>query len=444
MNFSTQAAPRAGRVRWGICALLFLATTINYIDRQVIALLKGTLKGEFQISDSEYGVIVFCFQFAYALGFPLAGRLMDSLGVRRGFALAVGVWSVAAMAHAIAHWFPWLTVRAPLVEPPFFAVLTGAAAGFALARFALGIGEAGNFPACVKSVAEWFPRRERAFATGIVISGGNIGAVLAPLTVPWITRQWGWQWAFAITGAAGFVWLALWLRFYRAPGEHPRVSRAELALIRSDAEPDPPRVPWARLLPHRQTWAIALGKFLTDPIWWLYLFWVPDFLMRNHGLDLGAIALPVLVIYLVSDLGSIAGGWFSSMLIRHGRSVNVARKTALLACALAVVPVIFAAHTRSLWTAVALVSLAAAAHQAWAANIFTAASDMFPRQAVGSVVGIGGMTGGIGGMFIALLVGAILQRTGSYIAIFAIAGSVYLVALAVFHLLAPRMDPVKV
>ncbi len=444
MNTERKPSPGTGHVRWIMCGLLFLATTINYIDRQVIALLKGPLTKEFKLSETDYAAIVFSFQLAYAIGFPLAGRIMDTLGARIGFALAVGVWSLAAIAHAAAHWFPALHVPTLLLEPPFIATLGGAAAGFAAMRFALGFAEAGNFPACVKAVAEWFPLRERAFATGIVLSGTNVGAILAPLTVPWMTVNWGWQWAFVITGAVGFVWVAVWLAVYRSPGAHPKVTAAELAHIHSDPAEEPRRVPWLQLLPHRQMWAISLGKFLTDPIWWLYLFWIPDFLQRNHGLDLKSIGLPTIAIYLLSDVGSIAGGWFSSSLIKRGWSVNAARKTALLVCALAVVPIVFAANVKSLWGAVALISLAAAAHQAWAANLFTAASDMFPRQAVGSVVGIGGMAGGIGGMLIALLVGQILQRTGSYVSIFILAGSAYLVALLVIHLFAPRMEPAKV
>lgn len=438
----------AGHYRWVICALLFLATTINYIDRQVLGLLKGPLQEQFRFSEREYGAIVFSFQLAYALGLLLAGRVMDRLGVRRGFALAVGVWSVAAMAHALAHrfpglWFPTVLLGDPAAKPPTFApmlvLLAGPAAGFALARFALGLGEAGNFPACIKTVAEWFPRRERAFATGLFNSGSNVGAIITPLTVPWIAAHWGWPWAFVTTGAIGLVWLVFWWPLYRPPGEHPRVTPAELALIRSDP-PDPVvRIPWRRLFPHRQTWAFALGKLLTDPIWWLYLFWVPDFLKRNHGLELGAIGLPVVIIYLVADGGSIGGGWLSSWLIRRGWSVNAARKSAMLLCALSVVPIVFAARASNLWVAVGLISLAAAAHQGWSANLFTLASDMFPRQAVGSVVGIGGMAGAAGGMVIALVVGEILQRTGSYVPIFLIAGSAYLAALAVIHLLAPRL-----
>lgn len=348
------------------------------------------------------------------------------------------------MAHGAANLFPSLQMPTVLINPPSFVLLTGAAAGFALARFMLGLGEAGNFPAAIKTVAEWFPKRERALATGIFNSGSNVGAIITPLVVPWITLHWGWQWAFIATGAIGFLWLFFWLPLYRSPEQHPRLSSAELNYIRSDPpEPSTP-IPWKKLFPHRQTWAFAIGKFMTDPIWWLYLFWIPDFLKRNHGLDLSSIGLPIVVIYLVADVGSIGGGWLSSSLLKRGWSPNRARKTAMLVCALAVVPIIFAAQVSNLWLAVALVSLAAAAHQGWSANIFTLTSDMFPKQAVGSVVGIGGMAGAVGGMLIALVVGEILETTGSYVPIFIIAGSTYLIALLIIHLLIPKLEAVKI
>jgi MFS transporter, ACS family, hexuronate transporter len=453
-NSSQSSAPKAasargvGYVRWIVCALLFFAATINYVDRQVIGLLKPTLVKEFQWSDERiYAAIVFTFQFAYAIGLLLAGRVMDRIGTRRGFALAVIVWSLAAMAHAAAHWFPALrlpTVNLDAATGLSLVMLSGAAAGFALARFALGIGEAGNFPAAIKTVAEWFPRKERALATGIFNSGTNIGALLTPLAVPWIAASWGWQWAFIGTGALGFVWLIFWLIFYRAPEKHPRLSAAELAYIRSDPIEQTTPVPWLKLARHRQTWAFAVGKFMTDPIWWLYLFWIPDFFNRNHGLDLKSMGLPLVVIYLVADIGSIGGGWISSALIKRGWTINAARKFAMFLCAASVVPIMFAAKASNLWVAVALVSLAAAAHQGWSANLFTLTSDMFPRRAVGSVVGMGGMAGSIGGMLIALVVGEILQQTGSYVIIFVIAGSAYLVALLIIHLLAPRLRPAPV
>jgi ACS family hexuronate transporter-like MFS transporter len=440
--------PAAGHYRWVICALLFFAATINYIDRQVIGILKPTLAGEFQWSSERiYAAIVFSFQLAYAIGLFLAGRVIDRIGTRIGFALAVILWSIAAIAHAGTDLFPGLTLPMVSLDPDTgFALvsLTGAAAGLALARFALGLGEAGNFPAAIKTVAEWFPRKERALATGLFNSGTNIGALVTPLIVPWITFNWGWKWAFIATGLLGFAWLVWWLAAYRSPETHPRVSAAELAHIRSDPPEETTTIGWLGLMRHRQTWAFAVGKFLTDPIWWLYLFWVPDFLNRNHGLDLKSMGPPLVVIYLVADVGSIGGGWISSRLIKQGWTVNGARKLALLICALAVVPIVFAAQTTHLWLAVALVSVAAAAHQGWSANLFTLTSDMFPRRAVGSVVGIGGMAGAVGGMFIALIVGEILERTGSYIAIFVIAGSAYLVALALIHLLTPRLAPARV
>lgn len=435
---------KSGYFRWVVCALLFFATTINYIDRQVLGLLKTTLQEQFAFSERDYAAIVFSFQLAYALGLLLAGRVMDKLGTRKGFALALIVWSIAAVAHGIADWFPNLHVPSLLINPPSVVLLTGAAAGFALARFVLGLGEAGNFPAAIKTVAEWFPKKERALATGIFNSGSNVGAIITPLIVPWIALHWGWQWAFIVTGAIGFVWLIFWLPLYRAPEESPRLSPAELNYIRSDPQEPSTPIPWAKLFPHRQTWAFALGKFMTDPIWWLYLFWIPDFLKRNHGLDLSSIGLPIVVIYLVADVGSIGGGWLSSSLIKRGWSVNRARKTAMLVCALAVVPIIFAAKVSNLWLAVALVSLAAAAHQGWSANIFTLTSDMFPKQAVGSVVGIGGMGGAIGGMLIALVVGEILETTGSYVPIFIIAGVTYLLALLLIHLLVPKLEAAKI
>jgi MFS transporter, ACS family, hexuronate transporter len=441
------AAARVGHYRWMICALLFFGTTINYIDRQVIGILKPTLVQEFGWQDERiYAAIVFTFQLAYAIGLLLAGRVMDRLGTRRGFAIAVTVWSIAAVGHALAAHMPWLQLPTVNLDPKTglsLVLLTGAAAGFALFRFLLGLGEAGNFPASIKTVAEWFPKKERALATGIFNSGTNVGALVTPLVVPWVTLHWGWEWAFVATGMTGFFWLAWWLRVYRPPDTHPRLSPAELAYIRSDPAERLTAIPWAKLLPHRQTWAFALGKFLTDPIWWLYLFWIPDFLNRNHGLNLSSMGLPIVVIYLIADVGSIGGGWLSSTLIKRGWSANAARKTAMLVCALAVVPIIFAARGASLWGAVLLVALAASAHQGWSANLFTLVSDMFPKPAVGSVVGLGGMSGAVGGMLISIVVGEILQRTGSYVPIFFMAGFTYLFALGLIHLLVPKLEPAR-
>lgn len=434
---------KIGRRRWLICALLFFAATINYVDRQVIGILKPTLEKEFGWSEIDYGWIVFAFQTAYAIGLLGVGRLMDRFGTKKGFSFSIVVWSLAAMAHAwavgiglgVLGLFAFFGIEAAAIG------LSVSVIGFIIARFALGIGEAGNFPASIKTVAEWFPKKERALATGIFNSGTNVGALATPLLVPLIVIYWGWYEAFIITGALGFIWLVFWLVIYKKPEEDPKLSKEELAYIQSDPPESTARIPWARLFPHRQTWAFAIGKFLTDPIWWVYLFWLPDFLNKQHGLELKNFGLPLAIIYIIADVGSIGGGWISGALIKRGWSINAGRKIAMLICALAVVPIIFAATTSNLWVAVILIGIAAAAHQGWSANIFTTASDMFPKQAVGSVVGIGGMAGAIGGMFIAKLVAYILDTTGSYVPIFAIAASAYLVALLIIHLLAPRLEP---
>jgi ACS family hexuronate transporter-like MFS transporter len=416
----------AGRHRWTVCALLFFATTINYMDRQVLGLLAPELEKQLGWSEQQYGNITAAFQGAYALGLLTVGRVLDRIGTRRGFTYAISAWSVAAMAHALA----------------------GSAFGFSIARFALGLGEAGNFPAAIKTVSEWFPKKERALATGIFNSGSNVGAIFAPLMVPYIAMHFGWRWAFIIVGGLGFIWLAFWLALYHKPEEHPTVSQAELAYIASDREEEATSatkgVPWLQLLGYRQTWAFAMGKFLTDPVWWFYLSWLPKFLNKTYGLTLDKIGLPLVVIYLIADVGSIGGGWLSSTLLRRGLDVNAARKIALLTCALAVTPIILASRTSDLWAAVFLIGLAAAAHQGWSANMFTLASDCFPRRAVGSVVGIGGMAGALGGMFVASAVGWLLEKTGgNYVPLFVIAGFAYLFALTVIQILAPRLKPVQ-
>jgi ACS family hexuronate transporter-like MFS transporter len=430
--------------RWTICALLFFATTINYIDRQVLGILKPTLQEEFGWSEVDYGWIIFAFQTAYALGLLMVGRLMDHFGTKKGFAYSIGLWSLAAMAHAWA--LPIGAAAAALlgvfglVSP---SIAFASVVGFIIVRFLLGLGEAGNFPASIKTVAEWFPKKERALATGIFNAGSNVGALVTPLVVPWIVYTYGWYEAFIITGVIGFIWLIAWLIIYKKPEEHPRLSEEERAYIQSDPAEHGESVPWKRLFPHRQTWAFAVGKFMTDPIWWVYLFWIPDFLHRQHGLDIKTFGLPIAVIYIIADIGSVGGGYISSKMIGMGWSINRSRKTAMLICALAVVPIVIASITSSLWLSVLLIGLAAAAHQGWSANIFTLTSDMFPKQAVGSVVGIGGMFGAIGGMIIAPLVGYILQSTGSYVPIFIIAASAYLVALLAIHLLVPKLEPAK-
>lgn len=421
---ASEITERIGHRRWLICALLFFATTINYIDRQVLGIVTTdeTFRAVVGWDPVKYGWINTAFQGAYAVGLLVVGGLMDRFGTRKGFSFAMIFWSLAAMAHSLAR----------------------SAVGFGVARVALGLGEAGNFPAAIKTVAEWFPKKERALATGIFNSGSNVGAIVAPLTVPLIAITWGWQWAFILTGSIGFIWLIFWLAVYRRPEEDPKLSRGELAHIQSDLEEPLQRIPWLRLLPHRQTWSFAIGKFMTDPIWWVWLFWLPPFLNQKFGLDITKIGPPLIVIYLIADVGSIGGGWLSSAWIKRGWSVNAGRKIAMLICAVCVIPVVFATLTPNLWTSVLLISLAAAAHQGWSANLFTTASDMFPRQAIGSVVGIGGMAGSIGGMILQASVGFIVFYTGSYFSVFIIAASAYLIALLIIHLLAPKLEPATI
>ena len=396
------------------------------MDRQVIALLKPTLQVQFNWTDVGYSNIVLAFQFAYGAGLLFVGKLIDRLGTRRGFSLAVFLWSIAAMAHAAA----------------------GSIFQFAIARFSLGLGESGSFPASVKSVSEWYPKRERALATGIFNSGTNIGAMVTPLVVPWLTYRFGWRMAFIATGALGFIWVLCWLLLYRLPEEDSRVSAPELAHIQSDRQnhetDHETTVPWQTLLAQPQTWAIALGKFFTDPIWWVYLFWMPDFLSRNLRLNLAGMRLPLFVIYTGASIGSISGGWLSSSLLKRGWTLNASRKTALLACALAVTPIVIAARTTDAWLAILLIALAAGAHQGWSANLYTLASDMFPRSIVGFVVGFASAAGAIGGMLVAKAVGYILQGTGSYVAVFLLAGSAYLVALGFIQGLSPRLKAEQV
>lgn len=413
-------APK-GRYRWTICSLLFFATTINYMDRQILGILAPDLQHIIGWNEIEYGYIVTAFQTAYAIGLALFGRFMDRYGTKLGYGVAVAWWSLAAAGHALAR-----TVF-----------------GFGVARFMLGLSEAGNFPAAIKTVAEWFPRKERALATGIFNAGSNVGAIIAPLVVPWLALTYGWQEAFILTGLVGLVWVALWWYLYEVPERNTRVSAEELAYIRSDP-PDPAqKISWLKLAAHRQTWAFAIAKFMTDPIWWFYLYWVPKFLNKTYGLTLDKIGPPLVIIYLMADVGSIGGGWLSSHFIKRGWEVNKARKMAMLMCALAVIPIVFASQAGDLWLAVLLLSLATAAHQGWSANLFTTTSDMFPRKAVGSVVGLGGMAGSIGGMVFSTSAGFLLEITGSYLTLFIISGSAYLIALLIFNMLVPKLQPVE-
>lgn len=411
-----------GRYRWRICALCFFATTINYVDRQVLGVLAPELQRVIGWNEIEYSNLVNAFQAAYAIGLLVAGGFMDRVGTRIGYAVAIGVWSVATVGTALVH-----------------TVL-----GFGVARFVLGIGESGNFPASIKTVAEWFPKKERALATGIFNSGANIGAVVAPIVVPWLTVHYGWQAAFLVTGSLSALWLIPWLIMYRPPQQHPRLSKAELNYILSDPPEPSEKIPWVKLLAHRQTWAFVIGKFMTDPIWWFIMFWLPKFLNSRYGLSLTELGWPLVIVYNMSTIGSVAGGWLSARFLKHGWTMNRSRKTAMLICALTVTPIMFAATASHLWMAVALVGLATASHQGWSANLFTLPSDMFPKRAVGSVVGIGGFGGAIGGMVIATFTGFVLQFTGSYVPMFIIAGTVYLIALAIIQWLTPRLEPAEI
>jgi ACS family hexuronate transporter-like MFS transporter len=401
---------RQSSYRWTICALLFVATTINYVDRQVLGILAPTLQRELHWTEADYGNIVSWFSFAYAFGFLVAGRVIDWIGVRRGLAAAVVAWSVAAMGHALA----------------------ATAAGFSFARAMLGVSESAIFPGSIKAVAEWFPQKERALATGIFNAGTNTGAILTPLVVPLIALRWGWQWAFVATGALGLLWLLLWIPLYRNP----------------DTTGDPtaavPRVPWISLFSHRQTWAFIVGKFMADPVWWFYLYWLPKFLDSKYDVKLAQVAAPIIVVYLIADVGSVGGGWTSSALIKRGWSVNRARKATMLAMALLIMPTTLVSRAPSMWAAVVIVGVAAAAHQAWSANVYTLASDMFPKSAVGSVVGIGAFAGAMGGVLFQRITGRVLQANGSdYGPIFVVCGLAYVTAWAIIQLLAPRLEPAR-
>lgn len=412
------AATIIGRYRWRICTLLFFVTTLIYLERQVLGVLAPELERVIGWDEIQYGNIVMAFQMAYALGMLLSGRFLDVVGPRIGYALAIAVWTLAASGQSLAR-----------------SVLA-----FAIARFVLGLAEAPNFPAAIKTVAEWFPNKERALATGIFNSGANIGAIVAPATAPWVAAHFGWQWAFVLLGVLSAIWIVPWAVTYRQPERHPRLAATELAYIQSDPEEAAVRVPWVRLLPHRQTWAFLVGKFLTDPIWWFFLYWLAKFLNQQYGLTRTGLGWPLVIVYTGSMVGSVCGGWLPAKFLKMGWSLNRARKTAMLICAVAVLPVTFAATGGKLWLTVALVSLATAAHQGWSANLFTLPSDTFPKQAVASVVGIGGFGGAVGGMLIATLTGLVLERTHSYVPMFVMASLAYLVAIAIIHLVLPTLE----
>ena len=411
---SRQGDPtRPSSYRWTICGLLFVATTINYVDRQVLGILAPTLQRELHWTESDYGDIVSWFSFAYAFGFLVAGRVIDWIGVRRGLASAVVAWSVAAIGTALAR----------------------TTAGFSFARAALGVSESAIFPGSIKAIAEWFPQQERALATGIFNAGTNMGAILTPLLVPWIALRWGWQWAFVGTGALGFLWLLLWIPLYRS---------RETVVVAGGGPAEGARMPWISLFGYRQTWAFIVGKLLADPVWWFYLYWLPKFLDAKYGVKLAQVAAPIIVVYVIADIGSVGGGWISSALIKRGWTVNRARKTTMLAMAVLIVPTALVSRASSMWAAVLIVGVAAAAHQAWSANVYTLASDMFPKSAVGSVVGIGAFAGAMGGVVFQRVTGRVLQANGSdYAPIFVVCGLAYVTAWTIIQLLAPRLEPAR-
>ncbi len=421
---ATAAVSKIKNLRWYVCALLFFATVVNYIDRQVLGTLAPELQSKIGWTESEYSQIVIWFQIAYAGMFLVWGGVLDRIGVKLGFAIALIIWSLAGMGHALA----------------------ASAFGFMIARFFLGIGEAANFPASVKTVAEWFPKKERALATGIFNAGTNVGAIVAPITALTLSKYYGWQSAFLFTGGVGFLWLFFWWWLYQRPEDHTRLSAEEFKLIREgEAEEKVEKTPWLSLLGYRQLWAFAVGKMLTDPVWWFYLFWMAKFLDKNYGVK-GTALIPYLTtVYLIADVGSVGGGWVSSWLIKRGWTVNWARKTTMLAFAITMPMVIVAYYAHNAWTAAILVGIAAGAHQGWSANLFTLTADMFPRKAVGSVVGIGSCAGAIGGILLPLYAGKVLDKNPNYyLPMFVVAGVAYVVAWGLIHLLVPKMEPAKV
>jgi ACS family hexuronate transporter-like MFS transporter len=415
------AAAATGRYRWIIVALLFTAMVINYVDRQTIGFLKSDLSKQFGWNETNYADLVFWFQGAYAISYLAFGRIVDRIGARWGFGIAFLIWQVAHMSHAFAR----------------------SLTGFIGARLLLGVGEGGAFPGGIKAMAQWFPKKERAFATGLFNAGTNIGAIVTPLIIPAIVLAWGWQAAFIVTGLGGLVWLPIWLLVYRTPRQVKTLSASELAHIESDPADTVENVPWTRLLRVRETWAYAAAKFLIDPIWWMFLFWLPDFMQKRHGLDLKTFGPPIVAIYLLSDVGSMGGGWLSSRFIQMGWSINRARKTTMLICALLAMPVAFAAFADNLWIAVAIIGVATAAHQGFSATLYAMPGDVFPRSAVGSVVGIGGMIGAVGGMAMSKYAGFVLDKLGTYTPIFVVAASAYTLALIAIHLLSPKLEPVE-
>jgi ACS family hexuronate transporter-like MFS transporter len=419
MNAPEPTIVRTGHVRWFVCALLFAIVALNYTDRQVLSVLKPTLQQAYGWSETGYGWMAVSFQVAYGLGYVAFGRIVDRFGAKVGGAIAVTFWTIAHTAHAFVT----------------------SIVGFTLVRIPMGLGESGLFPCTLAATAEWFPLRERALAIGIFNAGSNVGAILAPFIVPIITILWGWQMAFILTGLLTFAWLAVWLIWYRRPREMPSLSAQELAYIESDPQPAQRPVPWSRLLATRQTWAYMAGRFLIDPVWWTFLFWLPDFFSKRYGVDLKHYGPPLVTIYVMADIGSVLGGWRSSHLIKRGLAVGRARKMAMLACAVCALPVAGAMYASNLWLAVAVIGLACAAHQGFSANLYALPSDLFPRWAAGSIVGLGGFAGAAGGVLMSLYAANVLQLIGSYTPIFVFASVAYLFALLVVHLIVPAYAP---
>ncbi len=414
---------RVTHQRWVICGLLFLATLIAYVDRGVIAYLKNTLESVIpNLNDRSYGYITAAFQAAYAMGMVVAGGFTDKFGTRRAFAVAIGIWSVAAMLRGAAY----------------------SVATFGVAMVLRGLGEAANFPACIKTIADWFPRRERALAAGIFNTGANIGNIMVPFVVPTLVVLVTWRGAFIVTGASGFVWMIFWLIYYRQPERHRNVSKAELELILSDPAEKAQSVPWSRVFPRKETWAFAIAKFLTDPIWWFYLFWIPGYLQSTFHLSLSQSSVPLMLAYSISMVGGVGGGYISSAMIKRGVGINVARKTGMLACVLLMAPIFLTPFIHHLWPVVALVGMATAGHQGWSANLFTLPSDMFPKSAVASVIGIGGMVGAIGGVLFQLATGFIVYFTHSYVSLFIVACLAYPAAFLVIHAISPKLAPARI
>jgi len=418
------------RVRWVVCGLLFLATTINYIDRQILALIKEFLDRELGWSNEQFGLVNSAFQGAYAIGLFAFGWFIDRYGTKIGYALSITLWSLSALAHA----------------------LVGSIGGFFTARVALGVSEGGNFPSAIKAVALWFPKRERAFATAIFNSGTNVGAIIAPATIPIIAFSLGWRWAFIFAGIAGLLWLLLWIPMYDLPRRKKNVSAEELALIESDRDEAPAGgapMGWRRSLRHRETWAFIVAKFMTDPVWWFFLIWLPDYFKATRGLNIKKSWVHLVTIYAIVTVLSIAGGWVTGFLTRCGWSVTRARKTGMFVFALLVLPILGVTRVGD-WPAVLLIGLAASAHQAWSANLFTTASDCFAKKDIGTVVGLGGMAGSIGGILFPWVCGRVLDRyeaignpTAGYAILFALCAFAYLIAFVIHHLLAPRLEPIR-